>query len=394
MRYDYDYVKAKFEDREYSLLSSQDEYTGVLCKLRYICNKHKDMGEQIITFSKLNSCGQGCVYCGRIKTGMSKRINLDIDYVEKICNELELDMVSVGRDNGIRVVDVVCPKHSNFGVQRILYGNLIKKKKHGCKYCSTGKLPEWYVLQKIAETDPYVRLNESYINYTTPISCTCTKHNYTSLRTPQNIISGQGCKFCGIEKLSSAMTNSIEKARGMIRSVRDDVDIVEYNGYGSICKFVCNEHHLEFEDYFCRIVNMYGGCEKCKKRTKEDAVFEELCKFGYTIERQKRFDDCRDKSTLPFDFYIRELNTLVEYDGKQHFEPRNFGGISDERANENFIITKTHDLIKNSYCDSHGIHLIRIPYTEDKNIYSYLLREIKIIKEMENVDSASSLLSS
>ena len=91
---------------------------------------------------------------------------------------------------------------------------------------------------------------------------------------------------------------------------------------------------------------------------------------------QYKFDDCKLKYVLRFDFAIFENDNflgLIEYDGKQHFEPIEFfGGVAG------FEETKKRDNIKNTYCQSHNIPLIRLPYTmsvdDIKNkIYEYYL---------------------
>jgi very-short-patch-repair endonuclease len=62
---------------------------------------------------------------------------------------------------------------------------------------------------------------------------------------------------------------------------------------------------------------------------------------------------------LRFDFYLPKYNTCIEFDGKQHFEPvKIFGG------NENFKEIIKKDSIKNMYCDTNGIKLIRIKYDQ------------------------------
>ena len=59
---------------------------------------------------------------------------------------------------------------------------------------------------------------------------------------------------------------------------------------------------------------------------------------------------------------------FIEYDGKQHFEPQQFGGISKERAEKAFEQTKKYDKLKDDYCNDNGYLLLRIPYTEYGNI--------------------------
>ena len=74
--------------------------------------------------------------------------------------------------------------------------------------------------------------------------------------------------------------------------------------------------------------------------------------------RQKRFDDCKNILTLPFDFYLPEYNTCIEFDGIQHFQPVEFFGGDDE-----FSRLKINDAIKTEYCKFNNINLIRLPYT-------------------------------
>ena len=77
---------------------------------------------------------------------------------------------------------------------------------------------------------------------------------------------------------------------------------------------------------------------------------------------QYYYDDCRDVMPLPFDFalFLAAKCVLVEYDGKQHFEPIEFFGGA-----EGFELRKRHDEIKDKYCQDNNIQLIRIPYTMD-----------------------------
>ena len=57
------------------------------------------------------------------------------------------------------------------------------------------------------------------------------------------------------------------------------------------------------------------------------AFFRE--KIAIKFERQKRFDGCKDIRMLPFDFYLLDYNICIEYDGEQHFIPKDvWGGIA------------------------------------------------------------------
>jgi len=64
--------------------------------------------------------------------------------------------------------------------------------------------------------------------------------------------------------------------------------------------------------------------------------------------------------TLRYDFYLPKYGLYIEYDGKQHYEPVRFGGVSKKKALESFHKTQANDKIKNEYA---GNKLLRIKYT-------------------------------
>jgi very-short-patch-repair endonuclease len=90
-------------------------------------------------------------------------------------------------------------------------------------------------------------------------------------------------------------------------------------------------------------------------------IHDFLSELNINFTEQKRFFDCRNKKQsdmLPFDFYLIDYNVLIEYDGLHHFEPIKGWGGEDK-----FKITKENDGIKNNYCLTHNIPLLRLPYT-------------------------------
>lgn len=72
---------------------------------------------------------------------------------------------------------------------------------------------------------------------------------------------------------------------------------------------------------------------------------------------------------LTFDFYLPDLNILIEYDGEQHFRPVDiFGG---QKTYDRQVIL---DNIKNGFANDNNIRLIRIPFTvkNDTQLIDYL----------------------
>lgn len=99
----------------------------------------------------------------------------------------------------------------------------------------------------------------------------------------------------------------------------------------------------------------------------EERIKQFLIKSQINFTQQKRFKKCKNIHTLPFDFYIRDYNTCIEYDGKHHFQPvKYFGG------KKRHLETKHNDNIKNQYCIENNIRLIRIPYYKFKEINEIL----------------------
>ena len=121
-------------------------------------------------------------------------------------------------------------------------------------------------------------------------------------------------------------------------------------------------------------------CSSCENNssTGELRIRDILRNLSIKHIHEKKFNDCENILKLRFDFYLPEYNTWIEYDGKHHYEPVNFGGISDKRAIEEHDKTKLRDKIKNKYCKDNNINLIRIPYWDYENIEEILLKQLNI----------------
>jgi hypothetical protein len=73
-----------------------------------------------------------------------------------------------------------------------------------------------------------------------------------------------------------------------------------------------------------------------------------------------------------FDFAVfdddNNLDFLIEYQGKQHYE-----AVSKFGGNRGLYQQKYNDNLKRKYCALHGIKLIEVPYTEENLVtYDYI----------------------
>lgn len=368
-KYTYEDVLKSFKERNYVLLTKKDDYKNVMQKLQYICNNHKDKGVLEITYSKLLQ-GQGCTYCGRERTVMTKRKPFDYNEAVDLCKKHDFEFVDIKRENSVLYIYFICNKHVELGVQKMRKTNM-KRDIKGCKYCK-GDFPEWYVKQKIEKLYPHMKLIGKYINLSTPIDCYCEKHDVYCKKSPQSILDGQGCIECGKDKLSKNNMMSQIEFESMISLVNPDVKIIsEYSGLEHDITVLCKKCGRIWTLNANSLKNNGTRCKKCSYTYKgEDEIINILDNLQCTYIHQYKFENCKDKRCLPFDFYLPDYNLCIEFDGKQHYEPK-FG-------EDNFEKTKRHDEIKNKYCESNGIELLRIPYWDMNNIENIIKNKLNI----------------
>lgn len=119
-----------------------------------------------------------------------------------------------------------------------------------------------------------------------------------------------------------------------------------------------------------------GGTQSCGCLTSkaELLIREILVENNVKFKTQYMFDDCKSEISnyfLKYDFAIfdneNNIKCLIEYDGEQHYNGSRFAPTK-EKNEEKFRRTVMYDKVKNDYCKSHGIKLVRIPYWEFNNI--------------------------
>lgn len=114
------------------------------------------------------------------------------------------------------------------------------------------------------------------------------------------------------------------------------------------------------------------GCINSKANMRMSTLLNEL---NIPYKREYRFEDCRDKNTLPFDFAlfnnVGELIGLIENNGDQHYSARGTQWNTPERL----IYTQKHDYIKQKFAEDNNIPLLIIPYQyfEPEEMKKFLL---------------------
>lgn len=167
-----------------------------------------------------------------------------------------------------------------------------------------------------------------------------------------------GCQGCQIEKSKSNTLEFIEKAR-LVHGKKFDYSLSVYTKAFDKIAIKC----LKCGEIFNQKANNHlcgMGCPKCNESKGENEVGKYLVNKNIKYTRNKIFKTLKDKSYLKFDFYLSDLNLLVEYDGSGHFKP---GFCSDpEKKQKNLEDCQRRDKIKDEWAKANNIPLLRIPY--------------------------------
>jgi very-short-patch-repair endonuclease len=119
----------------------------------------------------------------------------------------------------------------------------------------------------------------------------------------------------------------------------------------------------------------------------EEKVFKVLCELGFVENKDFVYDlGCKEltkwsQKPLRFDFRFNNHKTVIEYDGKQHFQPARFGCISKEEAEEKFKCVQDYDKLKDNFCKKFGYKMIRISYKDFSKISDILTTELNDVVE-------------
>lgn len=198
---------------------------------------------------------------------------------------------------------------------------------------------------------------------------------------------GKSTKSCGcLKKKVIAKNNMVDLSNKIFGKLTVISQTESKNGYTYWnCKCECGNFIIVKE-----ILLSSGGVKSCGclKSLGESKIVKYLQLNQIKFERQKTFDSCRIPSTnkkAKFDFYLPDLNILIEYDGIQHFIYKENGWNTKEHLEE----TQKRDKYKNMWAKENNIKLIRIKYTNLKNIDEILdslfKNKIKEDKECMNL---------
>lgn len=208
---------------------------------------------------------------------------------------------------------------------------------------------------------------DSYINNHTKLKI---KHNVCGKVykvTPKDFLRGRRCPYCANKKHKDT------------EKFAEELSVMGDGEYLLLSKYINANTKVKIQHVKCG--NVYevkpysflqgNRCPYCNEPHTEQTVAKVLSSLGIRYEVQKTFDDLKDSRLLSYDFYIPSQNILIEYQGKQHYEPVEYFG-----GNTKFATQQKHDKMKSDYARNNNYNLITIPYTKNNfsKIKKYLLQ--------------------
>ncbi len=210
-----------------------------------------------------------------------------------------------------------------------------------------------------------------YINNWTPVEIWCPIHGYF-FQNPSNHFKGVRCAKC--EQSSRTKDTSFFKNKSeVIHSGTYNYSNSLYINAQTKVEIICKKHG----SFWMLPHNHYAGsgCPKCNESQGEKKIRLFLEEHDLYFISEYRAPGCinpENNSQLRYDFYIEDLNLIIEYDGALHYEAYNhFGG------EEALKIRQVLDVIKNKFCSKNKIRLLRIPYWDIERIPELINKEIK-----------------
>lgn len=288
-----------------------------------------------------------------------------------IYSDFEIISEYKGARNNITIKCIKCGKEYT-----CIAGNLINRKRKP-KYCICSGGRRKLTKSEYEQTLQYMSHNKviligKYVDLCTKTTHKCNICGYIWDCDPRHLIDkhhNSGCPKC-----SGNLKLTHHDYIDLVINVNSNIKVIEqYNGYNNAIKHQCLKCNHSWNATPHNILKG-TSCPKCNASHGENKIEKYLKNNNIEYFSQYKFDNCVDKRSLPFDFYIPNKNICIEYDGIQHFQPIKIFG--DDNG---FLNTQRRDKIKSEYCNVNNIKLIRIPYYDYDKIEEILSRELEVV---------------
>ena len=334
------------------------EYINISTKIKIYCNRCDEIFMQTPSG---HLQGYGCRKCGWI-FGHEKIRSTTEEFIIKAIkihnNKFDYDLVQY--KNSLLKVQIKCNECKTIFLQSPndhLNG-------YGCKKCADEKMrsnTQEFIMKAVnLHGDSFNYDLVSYLKSGSKVKIKCNNCNNIFLQTPAGHLNlKQSVCFKCFNSFQKLSTEEWILRAEKIHQQKFDYNLVEYKN--SKCKVhikckKCNDIFIQRADHHLRGY----GCPFCKESKGEIRITRYLVEKNMSFIPQKTFITLRDKNPLLTDFYLDDLNLLIEYDGEGHYFAV-FGTTLEEKQ-KNFEDCQRRDKIKNEWAKANNIPLLRIPY--------------------------------
>lgn len=354
---------------------------------KYVNNKHGIKCECLICGHLWSPCwgslrmGQGCPLCARNIKLDNMRLKYDDIKLRLYQLNPNIELISDTYTNAHSKLEVKCLIEGCGRVWSATWANLSQG--YGCPSCSGRDVMTLDVAkEKLKQiTKSITIIDDKYINNTHPLKVKCTVCGDEWYSYWSKLGYGVGCKKC-------AILNKIKPEDGKsFADIKQDSLVylknkeLAYNYKpNSKCKlrFKCPDCGFE-KDMIIGDFTAYGfSCDYCRdnKSIPEKIMRAVLLQLNIDFEMEKKFKWSDNKR---YDFYIENINTIIEMHGAQHYKDIEFMGGDSVMRN---------DIIKRNLASKNKIsNYIEVDCSDSK------LESIKnnIITKLSNVINLSTV---
>ena len=415
---------------------TQLNYTESRKPITIICPKHGK--QEMNMYAHLNGAGCAeCAREQQKETLARKFAHLGNEFITKAKNIHggKYDYSKVKWLNTNHKVEILCPKHGSFWVlpNNHLKGNQCPK----CSLENrTLNQEEWLEMAKEKHGDKYDYSEAEYKGFTTPVKIICPRHGPFWQAGGAHAQLGQGCKRCAAEEGNSrnlmtkeefiAQASKVHNGKYDYSEVKpdkffknDEVELIcpEHGHFyqragqhllGAGCLKCAGKYKKTTDEFIDKLKEIYGdkykydrivytnkyenvflgcpvhgyvrckpeqllsgtGCRMCNASNGEQVIEKWLMLHHLPYVRQYRLSNYNYR----YDFALPDYKILIEFDGKEHFEPVEYLG-----GYEAFRKRVQDDLTKTKIAHELGYTLVRLPYTLGSHVISRLRSRIAVV---------------
>lgn len=368
-------ARAMYPDYDFSRVEYKDRETHIVV----VCPVHGEfkIRPRTLLIGEKGQKPHGCWKCNNLIPPYEKELTLDT--FKNRMHELYGDKYTfIWSDykNKQSMIRFTCKEH---GEQRRSVTGLLDGK--GCAYCN-GKFypPDWIKNARAVHGEKY-EYDESRPpqRATDIIRYKCPAHGWQETRYDCHVQQGHGCALCAgvLTKMPVEERKQIwiKKCRERFPGKFSYRNVVYVNNDTPV-KIYCKEHHITFETTPDTHLRGAGGCPLCTKSVGEVEIFKWLSEHAIPFETQKIIPNenmfCK-RQYLVADFYLPDLNLIIEMNGLQHYQYVEHFNTKDWTFEDQQI----RDDTLRAYCKTHKISLLEIKYDKIDKIPQILAKAIK-----------------